>query len=190
VIEGRFLQSPQTLLRSRFWIAAGVMFSAMLAVACPSKDRPVPSSSTPGARPAKFAENEKAKVSADKIDATARASIEDAAAPASDAAPRSEESLTVEESDRDPRSEMVTIKLNVEPPKHAHVFWGTKDLGVAPLEIRRPRGSGPLDLVLRAPGFLTFHTRAFTDRDDRIAIRLIPEAEASRVFGYRNADIH
>jgi len=81
--------------------------------------------------------------------------------------------------------ETVTITLSVDPPKRARVLWGAKDLGLAPLEIRRPRGSGPLDLELRAPGFLTWHTRAFTDRNERIAIRMLPEAEAPRVLGYR-----
>ena len=95
------------------------------------------------------------------------------------------ESLKVEEGESDPRSETVTIKVVVDPPKPAHVFWGAQDLGVAPLEIKRPRGSGPVDLVVRSPGALTVHTRAFTDRDDKIAIRLVPETEAARVFGYR-----
>jgi hypothetical protein len=81
--------------------------------------------------------------------------------------------------------EMVTIKLIVTPPKLAHVYWGVKDLGVAPLELRRPRGSGPMDLMLRAPGFLTHHTRVFTDRDDTLSIRLTPENEASSTFGYQ-----
>jgi hypothetical protein len=81
--------------------------------------------------------------------------------------------------------EMVTIKLLATPPKLAHVIWGVKDLGVAPLELRRPRGSGPMDLMLRAPGFLTHHTRVFTDRDDTLSIRLTPENEASSTFGYQ-----
>jgi len=81
--------------------------------------------------------------------------------------------------------ELVTIKLVVTPPKLAHVTWGVKDLGVAPLELRRPRGSGPMDLILRAPGFLTHHTRVFTDRDDTLSIRLTPENEAASTFGYQ-----
>lgn len=91
----------------------------------------------------------------------------------------------VEEREPDPRSDMVTIKVQADSPKGAHVYWGPKDLGVTPLEIPRPRSSGPLDLILRAPGYLTVHTRAFTDRNDRIAVHLIPETDAPRVFGYR-----
>ena len=81
-------------------------------------------------------------------------------------------------------TETVTVKLQVEPPRVAHVLWGAKDLGTAPLEVKRPRGSGPLDLILRAPGYLTLHTRAFTDKDDRLAVRLVPEVDAVSQFGY------
>jgi hypothetical protein len=102
-----------------------------------------------------------------------------------DAGDEATEPLQVEERERDPRSEMVTIKVSVDRPKCAHVFWGSKDLGEAPLEIRRPRGSGPMDLLVRCAGMLTVHTRVFTDRDDRIAIHLFRESEATSVFGYR-----
>jgi hypothetical protein len=78
----------------------------------------------------------------------------------------------------------VTIRLLVQPPGVAHVLWGTKDLGVAPLDIVRPRGSGPLDLTLRASGYLTFHTRAFTEHDDKIAIRMVLSGEAARFPGF------
>jgi hypothetical protein len=82
----------------------------------------------------------------------------------------------------------VLVQLLVAPPGVSHVYWGVKDLGVAPLDIVRPRGSGPLDLILRAPGYLTFHTRAFTEHDDKIAIHMVPSSEAPRVLGYRPAD--
>ncbi len=95
------------------------------------------------------------------------------------------ESLRIEEHEADPRSETVTIKVQVDSPRGAHVYWGPKDLGLTPLEIARPRSSGPLDLILRAPGYLTVHTRAYTDRNDRIAVHLIPETDAPRMLGYR-----
>jgi hypothetical protein len=81
--------------------------------------------------------------------------------------------------------EMVTIHVLVEPPQRAHVWWGAKDFGLGPLDIRRPRGSGPLDLLVRAPGYLTLHTRAFTDRDNTLSVHLVPEAEAARFPGYQ-----
>ena len=78
----------------------------------------------------------------------------------------------------------VTLKLVTDANRKAHVFWGRKDLGVAPLQIRRPRGSGPLDLVFVAPGFLPLHTRAFTDHDETLSVRLYDEAAASGLLGH------
>ena len=78
----------------------------------------------------------------------------------------------------------VTLKLLADAAKKAHVFWGRKDLGVAPLEIQRPRGSGPLDLLVTAPGFLPLHTRVFTDRDDVLALRLYDAESARGLLGY------
>jgi hypothetical protein len=95
------------------------------------------------------------------------------------------EPLQAEEHDNDPRSQTVTIKILVDPPKHPRVFWGQKDLGAAPLEILRPRGSAPLDLAVRAPGYLTVHTRAFCDRDDKLSIHLVLQTDAPRMLGYR-----
>ena len=78
----------------------------------------------------------------------------------------------------------VKIKLVVDARRQAHVIWGRKDLGVAPLEIVRPRGSGPLDLTVQAPDCLPLHTRVFTDRDDTLSLRLYTEREASGLPGY------
>ena len=78
----------------------------------------------------------------------------------------------------------VTIKLVADAGREAHVFWGRKDLGVAPLEIHRPRGSGPLDLTVLAAGFLPLHTRAYTDHDETLSLRLYDAAEARGLLGY------
>jgi hypothetical protein len=78
----------------------------------------------------------------------------------------------------------VRIKLVAEARRQAHVFWGRKDLGVAPLEIVRPRGSAPMDLTIQAPDCLPLHTRVFTDRDDTLSLRLYTEREAAGLPGY------
>jgi len=101
------------------------------------------------------------------------------------AAPAGDEALVGEERERDPRSETVTVKVIVDERRKAHVLWGPKDLGGAPLEIVRPRNSGPLDLVVTAPGYLPLHARAFTDRDDKLVLRLYSEAEAPQLLGFR-----
>jgi hypothetical protein len=80
--------------------------------------------------------------------------------------------------------ETVTIKLVADARRQAHVYWGRKDLGVAPLEISRPRGSGPLDVLVVAPGALPLHTRLFTDHSETLALRLYSDKEASGLLGW------
>jgi hypothetical protein len=110
------------------------------------------------------------------------------AAPPVAAALDAEPALVEEAPEADPTSEIVKIKLIADPARKAHVYWGRKDLGLAPLEVTRPRGSGPLDLVVVTPGALTLHTRVFTDRDDRLALRLIAAEDAPTMLGYRADD--
>jgi hypothetical protein len=86
--------------------------------------------------------------------------------------------------DARPDGGTVKIKLIADARRQAHVYWGRKDLGVAPIEIVRPRGSAPLDLTIVAPECLPLHTRAFTDRDDTLSLRLYTEREASGLPGY------
>jgi hypothetical protein len=83
-----------------------------------------------------------------------------------------------------PDAGTVTIKLLADQRRQARVLWGRKDLGVAPLEIVRPRGSAPLDLTIQAPGCLALHTRVFTDRDDTLSLRLYTEQDAIGLPGY------
>lgn len=81
-------------------------------------------------------------------------------------------------------SETVTIKLIADARRQARVTWGRKDLGLAPLEIIRPRGSAPLDLLIVAPGYLPLRTRVFTDRNDVLSLRLYTEREAAVLPGF------
>jgi hypothetical protein len=97
---------------------------------------------------------------------------------------RDDAALVAEERDPDPRSRTVTIRLIVDGRRKARVFWGRKDLGEAPIDVQRPRDSGPLDLLVTAPGFLPLHTRVFTDRDDKLFLRLFSPAEAPQLLGY------
>ena len=45
--------------------------------------------------------------------------------------------------------------------------------------------SGPVDVVVRAPGYLPVNTRAYTFRDDDVAVALTRPADASKLLGYR-----
>jgi hypothetical protein len=88
-----------------------------------------------------------------------------------------------------PRSEKVKLKLWASPVT-AEVIWGAKRLGSAgkePLEIERPRASGPLDLVVQAPGYLPYHTRLYTDRDDAVTVRLVTPAAAPSLLGWKRS---
>lgn len=76
----------------------------------------------------------------------------------------------------------VTITVRSSPG--AFVRWGGRALGSTPLVLKRPRGSGPLDLTLTAGGCLPLHIRAYTFTDDTLSVRLVRESEKERVFGY------
>jgi hypothetical protein len=89
----------------------------------------------------------------------------------------------LEEADPDPEPDPVdagpveTIRLLLSiSPVGAEVFWGGKRIGISKpgeaFPILRPRNSGPLDLVIRAPGFLPYHTRLLTDREDKLSVGL------------------
>jgi hypothetical protein len=84
-----------------------------------------------------------------------------------------------------------TVKLvfSVVPAVKATVVWGKHRLGTisprAPLIVERPRDSGPLDIVVRSPGFLPVHTRAYTFNDTVVDVRLTPLAKKDTLYGYR-----
>jgi hypothetical protein len=83
----------------------------------------------------------------------------------------------------------VRITVQTVPPRKAVVKWGKKSLGMIPvpkpLVLVRPRDSGPLDLVIRASGYIAVHTRAYTFSDSRLAVKLTPVTEKNTLFGYR-----
>jgi hypothetical protein len=87
------------------------------------------------------------------------------------------------------KADTVHISIQTSPPRKALVRWGRKTLGVIPtprpLVVARPRDSGPLDLIIHASGFLPIHTRAYTFSDSRVAVKLTPPSEKSKLFGYR-----
>lgn len=102
--------------------------------------------------------------------------------------------LHAEKPEQDPRSPTVKLKLIISPATRATVFWGRKRLGqVKPgrmaLEFERPRASGPIDLVVQGEGFLPYHVRLFSDRDEKLAVHLVRPHEASGLLGYRRAAV-
>ena len=88
-----------------------------------------------------------------------------------------------------PLSDKVTITINVIPSVNATVSWGKQRLGVlkprSVLTIQRPRDSGPVDLYVRANGYLAVQTRAYTFGDNKVSVRLTPVDQKSTLLGYR-----
>jgi hypothetical protein len=103
-----------------------------------------------------------------------------------------DDDLKLEEADTNPFSENVTLKLSVTPQVRTQVTWGAKVMarlepGKMDAEIVRPRGSGPLDLEFKAEGYMPYHARLYTDRNDRISVRLYRPEEAPNLFGYNRS---
>jgi hypothetical protein len=90
-----------------------------------------------------------------------------------------------------PPSPNVKIVFTVIPSntKKATVTWGKKRLGIiaphAPVVVTRPRDSGPLDVIVRADGFVPVQTRAYTFADSKVAVKLTKLEEKNTLLGYR-----
>jgi hypothetical protein len=91
-----------------------------------------------------------------------------------------------------PPSDKVRIMFTVWPPSlKAMVFWGRRRLGMIaphqPLVVERPRDSGPLDVIVRAQGFLPVQTRAYTFADSKVSVKMTPPDQKKTLLGYREA---
>jgi hypothetical protein len=155
---------------------------------------PTPAST---ARPASSAKSAHAPKPGAKTSSGAKPAAAPSAHPAVDAGkeePKSivEEELKTEEPEANPYSESVTLKLSVVTRANALVLWGAKQMahlepGKMETEITRPRGSGPLDLEIKAEGFMPYHTRLYADRNDKLSVRLYRAEEAPGIFGYKRS---
>jgi hypothetical protein len=91
----------------------------------------------------------------------------------------------------EPPGDSVRITFTTVPSAKAMVFWGKKRLGIVaphqPLIVQRPRDSGPLDVIVRAAGYLPVQTRAYTFADSKVAVKLTPPDQKKTLLGYREA---
>jgi hypothetical protein len=89
----------------------------------------------------------------------------------------------------EPPKDTARITFIVSPSVRATVTWGKTRLGViapgSPLVITRPRDSGPLDVVVKANGYLPVATRAHTFGDSRVFVKLTPPDQQHTLLGYR-----
>jgi hypothetical protein len=111
------------------------------------------------------------------------------AAPAADAGPSAavNDPTAVPAAPIDPTK--VQLVFSTVPPVKATVTWGRTRIGRItprqPLVVIRPRDSGPLDVIVRAPGFLPVQTRAQTFADARLQVRLTRVDQKATLLGYR-----
>jgi hypothetical protein len=87
-------------------------------------------------------------------------------------------------------SSKVKIVFQTIPPEKATVLWGKKSIGLIkgknkPLIIERPRDSGPMDVVIKAQGYLNVHSRAYTFTDSKLYVKLTKVEDKKTLFGYR-----
>ena len=101
---------------------------------------------------------------------------------ATDAAP-GEVVAPVEE----PRLRPAKVKIGIRSSPKAVVSWGKRVMGVTPLTFERPRDSGPMDLVLRAKGYLPLHSRAYTFRNEGLQFTLTRTEESGKLLGAKKA---
>lgn len=130
-------------------------------------------------------------------DAEAKAQAAQAAAPANPAQPatatgQSQATVADEVAAHDralaattQRPTHVKLSFSTRPSSGARVYYGTKLLGTTPFSVQWKHDSGPVDVVVRAPGYLPVNTRAYTFRDDDIAVELTRPADASKLLGYK-----
>jgi hypothetical protein len=89
----------------------------------------------------------------------------------------------------EPPKTTARITFTTVPPVHATVSWGKTRLGVITpklaLVIERPRDSGPLDVVVKAAGYLPVQTRAHTFGDSRIVVKLTKPDQTQTLIGYK-----
>jgi hypothetical protein len=106
-----------------------------------------------------------------------------AAATANATAPSGTESVPTES------ATTARITFTTVPAVAATVTWGRKLLGkIGPrqaLVVVRPRDSGPLDVVVKAYGYMPVTTRAHTFADSRVVVKLTPPDQKTTLIGYR-----
>lgn len=79
----------------------------------------------------------------------------------------------------------VNLSVNTAPRVKAQVTWGGALLGDTPLTLPWPKDSGPVDVVVKADGYVPVHTRLYTTGNDGVTVKLTAEAEKSSLFGYK-----
>ena len=191
----------RTLAGLTFSVGLGVLaWGCTKPAVAPAAPDVAPVASTPAAAPTKAPGPASKRSAAQAAKATSAASSKEApglpaaAAAEPPAVKVADDDLKAEEPEANPYSETVTLRLSVTPPVKALVLWGAKQVaklapGSMEAEIVRPRGSGPVDLEIKADGFMPYHTRLYSDRNEKVGARLYRPEEAPGMFGYKRSTI-
>jgi hypothetical protein len=81
-----------------------------------------------------------------------------------------------------PKPAKIRLVVRSNPPK-ALVTWGKKKLGPTPVILDRPRGSGPMDLIVKSDGYFPVHTRAYTFKNDVVWVKMTKLTDKMSLFG-------
>ena len=79
----------------------------------------------------------------------------------------------------------VDLTIKTDPRVKARVYHGKELLGVTPLSLKWAKDTGPLDIVVKAGGYLHVNSRIYTYRDDRVTIKMFKKDQAHLLFGYK-----
>jgi hypothetical protein len=173
-------QAPPTLRQRWPWfIAGGVLLGFLLVVAIRWASPSNGNDSAEGGE----------KPTATNVGANAGSAREDGGAPGlAPVQPPLKPSATVVDAGA-PLSPNVKLTFRTFPPRRATVTWGGKRLGIIernrPLVVERARDSGPLDVVVRSPGYLTVHARAYTFNDAVVDVKITPLDKKDTLYGYQ-----
>ena len=173
-LEQTWRQAPPTLRRRWPWFILGGVVAGFLLVLLlrPSRDEPPPKDAPPG-------ETASAAGAPGQAGHAGAAGLNPVLPPLAPSASADAGA---------PLSPNVNITFRTYPPRRASVMWGSKRLGFIdrkPLVIERPRDSGPLDVVVRAQGYLPVHARAYTFDDATIEVKITPVEKKDTLFGYQ-----
>ena len=79
----------------------------------------------------------------------------------------------------------VQLTLKTKPRVRAKVYHGKEILGSTPLQLTWTKDTGPIDITLRASGYLTVNSRLYTHRNDHVTVQMFKDDEAHLLFGYK-----
>ena len=79
----------------------------------------------------------------------------------------------------------VELTIKTQPRMKAKVYHGKEYLGRTPMSLKWAKDTGPIDIVVRAGGYITVNSRLYTHRNDSVTVNMFKKDEAHLVFGYK-----